>query len=105
MVYIQEAHAEDVWPIGVAGQPRLLAPRSTAERLEVALRFRAQSCWGGAMLVDGTDNSFESAFAAWPFRFFIVSSAGKLLHKAQPTSDLTYCPCELEQALHLLLQG
>jgi len=99
MVYIREAHAANVWPIGAPDQPSIQAPTTTEERLEVAAQFQAQSFWHGFLFVDGCENSFEAAFAAWPFRFYVVSPARRLIYKAQPTSELTYCPCALERAV------
>jgi len=45
--------------------------------------------------VDGMGNNFQTAFAAWPFRFFIVGADGAVLLKAQPSSD--FCGYELSQ--------
>lgn len=103
LIYIREAHAVDVWPIGAPDQPSIQAPTTTEERLEVAARFQAKSCWRGLQLVDGYEDSFENAFAAWPFRFFAVTPTRRLLYKAQPTPELTYCPCDLEAALRCFL--
>jgi len=38
------------------------------------------------MVVDSMDNEFQQSFAAWPFRYYVLSE-GSLALKAQPASS------------------
>jgi len=82
-VYITEAHAADEWPIGntisFCKQPKKLN-----ERVELARRLTEEIPFPFPVVVDTMENTFDSIFAAWPFRFYIVSATGELLYKAQP---------------------
>lgn len=106
MIYIREAHAADVWPIGAPDQPEIQAPRSLEERAGVAQQFvEAYRIPLETWVDDPASDAFQTTFAAWPFRFFAVSRQGFLLHKAMPTADFTFCPMALEAALDALLPG
>ena len=90
LVYIAEAHAADVWPINSSrcGGPRntVLAPTTVEERREVAQRMVAAlpGLREVPLLVDGMDDAFLEAFAAWPIRLYGVHR-GQLGAIAQPT--------------------
>jgi len=99
IVYIREAHANDVWPIGDDVSPTVTAARSSAERCRTARRMCKALNIDLPVLVDPIDNPFEEYFAPWPFRFYIVDQNTKLQYKSQPTQELTHCPLELESAL------
>jgi len=68
-VYITEAHASDEWPVG---ERVSFTPQPTS--IEQRCRLARGLCNGDdlPMLVDNMSNTFESEFAAWPFRFFVV---------------------------------
>lgn len=89
LVYIAEAHAADVWPINssrCAGPANtVLAPSSLDERRAVAARMlRALPCLAAVpLLVDGPDDRFLAAFAAWPVRIF-AADRGRVELIGQP---------------------
>jgi len=78
LVYIAEAHAADQWPINssVCAGPAnsVLAPTSVSERRAVAAHMLAAlPCLAPLpLLVDGLDDAFLRALAAWPVRLFGV---------------------------------
>jgi len=83
-VYITEAHASDEWPVG----PSISfcrQPQSIAERCKLAQQFVNTRLYRVPMLVDTIDNHFQSAFAAWPFRYFIVKES-RIAYKAEPSA-------------------
>jgi hypothetical protein len=91
IVYIAEAHAQDVWPISSAryscdGRPvTVLAPSTTAERRQIAADFVRRYRVRLPVLVDGIDDAFERALAPWPLRFYVVDEdTGQLRYIAQP---------------------
>jgi hypothetical protein len=103
VVYIKEAHARDVWPIGDAVSSTIDAPRSDHDRCAIAHRMRTELCMDLPIFVDNINDTFEMHFAAWPFRFYIVDQNAQLRYKAQPNKELTHCPVELECALEMLM--
>jgi hypothetical protein len=84
-VYITEAHAADEWPVG-----RSISfcnqPKDISERCGLARKFVDTTKLELPMLVDTMGNQFESTFAAWPVRFYVIKD-GKLVFKAQPNLD------------------
>lgn len=103
LIYIEEAHAVDEWPISSARfnaghgvvalrQHKLLEDRAAAARtlvrnLGVAL----------PVALDGIDNAFSFAFSPWPFRWYIVKQ-GRVVYKAMPRG-CTYSVEELQAML------
>ncbi len=102
MVYIQEAHATDEWPISssrmtVGGVPIAIAQHKTlAERLSAARDFVADyavATDGAAapvVVADAMTNGFQSTYAAWPIRWYLFSAAGsgevRVTHIGDPES-------------------
>jgi len=92
-VYIVEAHAADEWPVG----PRLSfcnQTQSVSERSDLANQFSAKFDVQFPMLVDTMENKFMDLFAAWPFRYYVIK-AGKIVFKAEPSSQFGYDVNEL----------
>ena len=81
-VYISEAHARDQWPAG-AEASFCDAPKTIKERVALAQGFVAKHKLEWTVLVDSMHDTFQKAFAAWPFRYYVVAN-GKLVFKAQP---------------------
>ena len=89
VVYIEEAHAVDEWPVGsltsVTEQPKALE-----QRIELAQRVHVSpTLLNGAtnveVLCDSMANYFQDVMACWPIRFFVLEPAsGVLQFKAQP---------------------
>jgi len=88
-VYIQEAHAQDEWPIsssranGDRGKVCIEQPKSTQERCAVARQFQQDFSFSIPMVVDTVANEFDAAFAPWPLRFYVFSG-GKVKYIAMP---------------------
>jgi len=100
-VYITEAHAADEWPVGKTISAHK-QPTSTQERCGLASEFSSTRLTNVPMLVDNISNGFQKAFAAWPFRYYLVKD-GKIVHKAQPSPvSLLYDITELSTVLSSL---
>jgi len=73
MIYIQEAHASDEWPIYQLDED---IPQHTtlSARMAVAQKFYRDFCADSnlQMYVDSMDNSFNTALSSWPFRFWVI---------------------------------
>lgn len=88
-VYIREAHATDEWPIsssrcnGGRGVVNVNQHKTASERCAVAEQFSKDFGLRFPLLVDAMDDSFDSVYAPWPLRFFVVH-LGKLLYIAYP---------------------
>lgn len=84
-IYIQEAHAEDEWPIYEA-ERTFRQHRSLEERME-ACRLLVEDYRDNLsdveVFVDRMDNAFESNYASWPFRFWVLELS-QVLFKAMP---------------------
>jgi len=69
-IYISEAHAMDEWPYG--NKICFKQPKTIEERLAIANKFVSETKYETPLVVDSIANTFESEFAAWPERFFIL---------------------------------
>ena len=102
LVYINEAHASDEWPIGLAAlgkgieRPahrshgdRMLAAQALLRRLPLHEHgfticldsHRAPGLEEAATLSGATGDHFDRAFPSWPFRFWVVQH-GKIALRA-----------------------
>lgn len=100
-VYIREAHAADEWRL--QGTVMVDQPKTTAERVAVARRFRRATDWRIPIWVDPPDapsgpDPFETAFAPWPLRFYLVRPDRTLAYIAAPV-DETYDLVELDRQI------
>lgn len=103
-VYIEEAHAEEEWPIsssrfnGGRGVVRVRQPRTDTERIEVSKRFVADFGFETPMLVDSVANRLQEALGAWPFGVYVFRE-GILVHAGAPAN----CCVPLEPAREAVL--
>lgn len=98
LVYIDEAHAEDEWPIsssrfnGNRGAVNVHQTRTLQERRAVAADFARDFGFdrasGVRMMVDNPQEggAFQDAFSPWPVRFFILQD-GKVKFVSEPGSN------------------
>jgi len=72
-VYLEEAHAQDEWPVG---HPyKYLQTKTLESRLSVFQDFISAygvAAWPITLLIDRTDNAFHNAYASWPVRFYVI---------------------------------
>jgi hypothetical protein len=108
VVYIAEAHADDVWPISSSffapGVVSVRRHRSMAERIEAARRLWSTMAELGIpfhpaieLVVDGMDDAIGKTLGAWPLRFYVARS-GCMRHVALPTRA-TYDIAAVRRAL------
>jgi len=98
-VYIEEAHAADEWPICEA--PRELTQhKSLDERLKAARLLLSDYEFDSRItfFADDMQNSFNCAYASWPFRFWVLMQ-GTVQLKAMP-NNAQYDLNELDLWLH-----
>ena len=71
MVYIEEAHASDEWPIY---QVDIEQHKSIEARISLADKYRRDFDCHKDMTIfaDTMDNDFNCHYASWPFRFWVL---------------------------------
>ena len=86
IVYIQEAHASDVWQMDSNVRQNVVfkSPKSIDERTNVA-----ESCVRNLHIeipavLDDIGNSTEVAYTGWPDRLYVVNRSGRVAYKSAP---------------------
>jgi len=70
-VYIMEAHAQDTWPLGL--KVKYNQTHSIEARAAVARDFVRDNSYEFPLLLDAPpENAFDTMFAAWPLRFYVI---------------------------------
>ena len=89
IVYIQEAHASDEWPIRSsrnAAPGRACIPISYQQHRDLPARLGAAADFAShynlpldvlPVLADGMGNAFQDAYAAWPIRWYIFDTRNR----------------------------
>lgn len=93
VVYITEAHAADVWPIGASAGTINYKHKDIGDRLKYVEKFAKEYNLDIPIHADCMSNQFETIYAGWPFRYYVVDG-GKIVNIGQP-SDSTFDVCEL----------
>jgi hypothetical protein len=96
-VYVEEAHAQDEWPIG--HPDHIKQPRTTAERIAVARKFVENYSYRIPVVIDVPEsgNLFEQLYAPWPIRFYVIKKR-KMAFIAQP-DNCTFSLARLRTAI------
>lgn len=81
VLYIAEAHAEDVWPIG--GLYPTFSHKCIEDRIIASKKMRGILDWSGEIYIDNMEDEFLENYGAWPIGLFVFGE-GKLLWKAKP---------------------
>jgi len=97
-VYIAEAHANDIWPLGkhvdipshATFQDRVAASDILIHKYE----FNKI-----AMYYDTMTNEFDNQFAVWPERYFIIKD-GKFSNIFKPTVEFGFDRQSIESVLY-----
>jgi thiol-disulfide isomerase/thioredoxin len=85
-VYIEEAHARDVWPLASNERDGVVyrTPLDMSERNGLANTCAKAMKIEFPMLVDDLDNNVAQAYTAWPTRFYVVDRDGRIAFKSRP---------------------
>ena len=100
VVYIQEAHASDVWqvPQNLKANLIIASPKSFEERSVIAGSCVRNLGIQIPPVVDDFDNSTEAAYTGWPDRLYLIDRDGRVAYKSRP-GPFGFKPGELETAL------
>jgi len=87
VIYIAEAHASDGWQLGK--HVEIKNHTCTADRAAAAELLQQRFGFKAPILLDLMTNDFDSKFAVWPERYFIVQG-GRLNFIAEPTNEFGF---------------
>mmetsp|Transcript_23586 Transcript_23586/g.20649 ORF Transcript_23586/g.20649 Transcript_23586/m.20649 type:complete len:132 (+) Transcript_23586:39-434(+) len=104
-IYIQEAHANDEWPIRTKKELRINQHTNIAEKVKAAKFMQEYTGWKIPLFVDGIDgDNFENRFHAWPFRVFAMDSKNRLIWMMEPQpNDGLFDFKQIEQQIQLAM--
>jgi len=71
-IYINEAHAADVWPIGLSAGTINYSHKMIEDRQSCLLKFKNDFTFKPVTYLDNMNNDIQNIFASWPFRYFII---------------------------------
>ena len=82
MVYIEEAHASDVWQLPANEKQNVVfaAPRSQEEREAIANSCVRNLGIRIPAVLDNFDNTTERAYNGWPDRLYLIDREGKVAY-------------------------
>ena len=106
VVYIEEAHASDVWqmPINIKQNVVFAAPKNEDERFGVASACVRKLGIEFPAVVDDFSNSTERAYSGWPDRLYLIDRDGRIAYKAKP-GPWGFKPQDMAEVLEKLLPG
>lgn len=98
MVYIEEAHASDEWPIYQLDDD-IKQHKTLDERCAIASKFKSDFSVHPrvSFVTDAMTNEFNHAYASWPFRFWVIDGSA-VTFKPMP-KNCTYELGELQTHL------
>jgi len=101
IVYIAEAHASDVWPLGK--HVSIPDHKTLKDRQNAAALMRDTFQCPLPILIDSMSNLFDNGYAVWPERYFIIHNY-KMKLIAVPNKETGYDRKELSYLLGTYLQ-
>lgn len=73
IIYINEAHAADIWNIGESAGTINYSHKVIEDRIKCAQKFADEHKMKIPVYCDNMNNDAEVIFSAWPVRYYIVS--------------------------------
>ena len=70
-VYINEAHATDIWNIGESAGAIINNHKTIGDRISAATNFKKMHNFAMDVYCDNMNNDFENKFSSWPARYFV----------------------------------
>ena len=106
VVYIQEAHASDVWQVqqNIRQNVVLASPKDFEERGVVAGACVRNLGIQIPAVIDDFQNSTEAAYTGWPDRLYLVDRQGRIAYKSG-AGPYGFRPRELAAALERTAAG
>lgn len=88
IIYISEAHANDIWPIGMSAGTINNSHKVIQDRINCAIKLKNTFDLTIPIYCDNMNNTFQDVMACWPFRYFVVKN-NNLVHIGKP-EDSTF---------------
>ncbi len=100
MVYIQEAHASDMWQMAVNETQNVVfaSPKNMNDRTQVAESCVRKLNIQIPALLDNFNDSTEAAYTGWPDRLYVIGRDGKVVYKSKP-GPFGFHPEDMKAAL------
>lgn len=86
IIYISEAHAYDVWPIGMSAGTINYSHKKIQDRINCTVKMKNTFNLTIPIYCDNMNDEFQNELACWPFRYFVVHK-NKLIHIGQPENS------------------
>lgn len=104
MVYIEEAHASDMWQVRANERDEIIiaSPDSFAERNATAQVCIRDLGIEFPALVDDIENTTERAYTGWPDRLYVIDAEGRVAFKSAP-GPYGFHPKDVDRTLRELL--
>ena len=104
VVYIQEAHASDVWQMASNLRDKVIfrTPLNFEERTEVASSCVVKLGIKIPAVIDDMHNSTERAYTGWPDRIYLIDQNGRVAFKSKP-GPFGFNPSQLDPYLQRLI--
>jgi len=96
LVYIAEAHATDVWPLG--NRVCLPSHQTIEDRANAAKMLVSKYDCKLPILLDTMNDTFDKEFAIWPERYYVVRN-GFIEHVFMPTHEFGFDQSEMYSVL------
>lgn len=96
-VYISEAHATDIWPIGMSAGTLNSSHKIIGDRIRCAKKMIDTYGFIIPTYVDTMTNNYRDTYSAWPFRAYGFKN-GKIVYKSG-IKNSEYDPIELCDAI------
>jgi type I thyroxine 5'-deiodinase len=95
-----EAHPSDVWQTESNLKDKIVfaSPRDYEERGQVAGSCVRKLGIKFPAVIDGFDNTTESAYTGWPDRIYLIDRNNRVVYKSKP-GPFGFKPDDLEKAL------
>ncbi len=104
IVYIQEAHASDVWQMesNIKQHVVFANPKTYEERTDVAGACVRNLHLSIPAVLDGLDNRTDIAYTGWPDRLYVIDRSGHVAYKSK-AGPFGFHPKEMEDSLKRVL--
>ena len=100
IVYVKEAHPEDEWQMANNEDTGVVytQPTTIDERRELARAFVDQMDVETETLLDDIENTAMACYAAWPERFYVSDTSGRIVYKGG-IGPFYFDPDEVDEVL------
>jgi len=98
IIYTKEAHATDIWPIGMSAGALIETHKTIKYRIDVAKMLINDFTISVPVYCDLLDDSLLKELSTWPIQFFMVDTNKKIIGIGKPVNEMI----EPEQILDLL---